>query len=63
MQDVLKEQNKLQKQIENGEREFLEQKRNLANLYAEEKKTLIEVQSHFSFLSSSFVYLIFFFFF
>jgi len=63
MQDVLKEQNKLQKQLENAEREFLEQKNNLASLHAEEKKILIEVQSNFSFSSFPFAYLIFFFFF
>lgn len=48
MQNVLKEQNELQKQIENTEREFHSQKNNLASLHAEEKKMLVEVQSNFS---------------
>lgn len=43
MQDVLKEQDKLQKQIENAEHEFCLQKNNLAISHAEEKKILVEV--------------------
>lgn len=43
MQDVLTEQNKLQKQIENADREFHLQKSNLASTHAEEKKILVEV--------------------
>lgn len=59
MQDVLIEQNKLQKQIENTESEFHLQKSNLASANAEEKKILVEVQSNFSFFSFSFAYLYF----
>ncbi|XP_050457511.1 uncharacterized protein LOC126854623 [Cataglyphis hispanica] len=44
MQDVLTEQNKLQKQVENTEREFHLQKSNLTSAYAEEKKKLVEEQ-------------------
>lgn len=43
-QDVLTEQNKLQKQIENTEREFHSQKSKLASAHAEEKKKLVEEQ-------------------
>ncbi|CAL1689478.1 unnamed protein product [Lasius platythorax] len=44
MQNVLTEQNKLQKQVENTEREFHLQKSKLASAHAEEKKILVEEQ-------------------
>lgn len=54
MQDVLTERNKLQKQIENAEREFHLQKSNLTSAYTEEKKKLVEVQLNFSFFFAFF---------
>ncbi|XP_011645970.1 putative leucine-rich repeat-containing protein DDB_G0290503 [Pogonomyrmex barbatus] len=44
LQEALMEQNKLRKQVENAEREFLSQKNELANAHIQEKKMLVEKQ-------------------